>query len=280
MTETSASPIGRTEILADLITPSSVAALGATLDYETPPAQGASLPPLWHWILFRPLVQQSRIGADGHPVKGGFLPDLGLPRRMWAGGRLRFVAPLTVGDAVTRESRIVDVSEKAGRSGKLGFVTVKHEVRTVGTLAIEEEQDIVYREPALPGAAAPTPTKAPSDELWHRELVPDEVLMFRYSALTFNGHRIHYDQPYVTRIEGYPNLVVHGPLIATLLMDLVHRNQPEASVLEFTFKAIRPSFAGNALTLCGRPSPDGKTIDLWAKDHEGWLTMSARATLA
>jgi 3-methylfumaryl-CoA hydratase len=213
-------------------------------------------------------------------VKGGFLPDLGLPRRMWAGGRLRFVAPLTVGDAVTRESRIVDVSEKAGRSGKLGFVTVKHEVRTAGTLAIEEEQDIVYREPALPGAAAPTPTKAPSDELWHREIVPDEVLMFRYSALTFNGHRIHYDKPYATRIEGYPNLVVHGPLIATLLMDLVHRNQPQASVLEFTFKAIRPSFAGNALALCGRPSPDGKTIELWAKDHEGWLTMSARATLA
>lgn len=280
MNNTPASSIERTEAAADVVAPTSAAALSAALDHDFALGQGDPLPHLWHWIFFRPVVRQSLIGSDGHPVKGGFLPDLGLPRRMWAGGRLRFLSPLTIGNSITRESRIVDVSEKEGRSGKLAFVTVKHEIRSSGSLAIVEEQDIVYREPALPGSAGPTPTKAPSDELWHREVVPNEVLLFRYSALTFNGHRIHYDKPYVTEIEGYPDLVVHGPLIATLLMDLVCRNRPGASVLDFAFKAIRPSFLGNTLTLCGRLSPDGKTAELWAKDHEGWLTMSARATLA
>jgi 3-methylfumaryl-CoA hydratase len=280
MTDTPDSAIGRTESAVDLVVPTSVAALAATLDYDTPPQPGDPLPHLWHWIFFRPVVAQSRIAADGHPVKGGFLPDLGLPRRMWAGGRLRFPAPVKVGDSITRDSRIADVSVKEGRSGKLAFVTVKHEIRTPDALVIEEEHDIVYREAPLPGAAAPQPIRAPSDEKWQREVLPDEVLLLRYSALTFNGHRIHYDKPYVTQVEGYPGLVVHGPLIATLLMDLVRRNEPRARVLDFAFKAIGPSFAGNTLTLCGRPSPDGKTVELWAKDHEGWLTMSARATLA
>lgn len=276
-----ATPSDRIERADDFVVPTSVAALGATLDYDTFPRAGEPLPPLWHWIFFRPTAPQSQIAADGHPVKGDFLPDLGLPRRMWAGGRLRFIAPLTVGSAITRESRIVGVSEKEGRSGKLGFVTLQHRIGTAGAVAIEEEHDIVYREAAVPGAAPPPPpTAAPSNEIWHREIMPTEVLLFRYSALTFNGHRIHYDKPYVTEVEGYPNLVVHGPLIATLLMDLIARNLPQARVLDFAFKAVRPSFLGNALHLCGRPSPDGKTIELWAKDPDGWLTMSARATLA
>jgi 3-methylfumaryl-CoA hydratase len=280
MTDHTAQPTDRTESAADFVAQTSAAALGATLDYDTAPRVGDPLPPLWHWIFFRPLVRQSRLATDGHPVKGGFLPDLGLPRRMWAGGRLRFHSPLMVGSSITRDSTIVNVSEKEGRSGKLAFVTVKHEIRAGVSLAIDEEQDIVYREPASPGAATPSPTAAPSDEFWHREVMPTEVLLFRYSALIFFGHRIHYDKPYATQVEGYPNLVVHGPLIATLLMDLLRRNLPQATVLDFSFQAIRPSFLGNALYLCGRPSPDGKTVELWSKDHEGWLTMSARATLA
>jgi 3-methylfumaryl-CoA hydratase len=280
MTNYTAPPTGRTESAADFAVQTSVAALSATLDYECAPQAGDALPHLWHWMFFRPVVRQSQIAADGHPVKGGFLPDLGLPRRMWAGGRLRFRSPVIVGSSITRDSTIANVSEKEGRSGKLGFVTVRHQICSDGTPAIDEEQDIVYREPALPGAAAPTPTAAPANELWQRTIIPDEVLLFRYSALTFNGHRIHYDKPYVTEIEDYPNLVVHGPLIATLLMDLLRRNLPQATVLEFSFKAIRPSFSGNALTFCGRLAADGKTAELWSKDHEGWLTMSARATLA
>lgn len=270
----------RTETASDIIAATSAAALSATLDYVTPPAFGEPLPLLWHWAFFRPTVPQHLIAEDGHPKKGQFLPDLGLPRRMWAGGRLRFLSPLIVGSEVRRESSIVNVSEKQGRSGKLGFVTVSHRIHCAGELAVDEEQDVVYREPAVPGAPAPAPSAAPGHAQWMREIVPDEVLLFRYSALTFNGHRIHYDKPYATQTEGYSNLVVHGPLIATLLMELARRHQPDATVLEFSFKAMRPSFAGNTLHLCGNPSPDGKTVELWARDHEGWMTMSARATLA
>lgn len=270
----------RTEIANDILSPTSAAAMSATLDCEIAPQTGDALAHLWHWIFFRPTVPQHLIAEDGHPQKGGFLPNLGLPRRMWAGGRLRFLAPLTIGSTIRRESRILNVSEKEGRSGKLAFVTVSHQIRCAGTLAVDEEQDIVYREPAAPGAPAPAPTAAPNNAQWQREIAPNEVLMFRYSALTFNGHRIHYDKQYAIQTEGYPNLVVHGPLIATLLMDLVRRHRPDAEVLHFSFKAMRPSFMGNALYLCGNPSSDGNTVDLWARDHEGWMTMSARATLA
>jgi 3-methylfumaryl-CoA hydratase len=270
----------RTDSTADFVAQTSAAALGATLDYEAAPRAGDPLPHLWRWIFFRPVVRQSQIATDGHPAKGDFLPDLGLPRRMWAGGRLRFHAPLTVGSSITRDSTIVNVSEKEGRSGKLAFVTVKHEIRVDGSLAIHEEQDIVYRESAIQGVAPPSPTAAPSDELWHQEIMPTEVLLFRYSALAFIGHRIHYDKPYATEVEGYPDLVVHGPLIATLLMDLLRRNHPQSTVLDFSFRAVRSSFLGNALNLCGYPSQDGRKVELWSRDHEGWLTMSARATLA
>lgn len=270
----------RTEIANDILSPTSAAAMSATLDCEIAPQTGDALPHLWHWIFFRPTVPQRLIAEDGHPQKGGFLATPGLPRRMWAGGRLRFLAPLTIGSAISRESRILNVSEKEGRSGKLAFVTVSHQIRCAGTLAVDEEQDIVYREPAAPGAPGPAPTAAPKHAQWQREIAPNEVLMFRYSALTFNGHRIHYDKQYAIQTEGYPNLVVHGPLIATLLMDLVRRHRPDAEVLRFSFKAMRPGFVGNTLHLCGNPSSDGNTVDLWARDHEGWMTMSARATLA
>ena len=270
----------RTEIANDILSPTSAAAMSATLDCEIAPQTGDALPHLWHWIFFRPTVPQHLIAEDGHPQKGGFLPNLGLPRRMWAGGRLRFLAPLTIGSTISRESRILNVSEKEGRSGKLAFVTVSHQIRCAGTLAVDEEQDIVYREPAAPDAPAPAPSAAPKHAQWQREIAPNEVLMFRYSALTFNGHRIHYDKQYAIQTEGYPNLVVHGPLIATLLMDLVRRHRPDAEVLRFSFKAMRPSFMGNTLHLCGNPSSDGNTVDLWARDNEGWMTMSARATFA
>lgn len=279
MNKLHASYIDRTESATDLIAPSSAEALAATLDYDALPGDG-TLPPLWHWILFRPTARQSLLAEDGHPVKGAFLPDLGLPRRMWAGGRLRFLSAIKIGATIERESRILNVEEKHGRTGKLGFVTVGHRLRSGGAVAIEEEQDIVFREPATPGMPAPSPTAATTASSWHRQLVPDEPLLFRYSALIFFAHRIHYDKPYARQVEGYPGLVVQGPLIATLLMDLLRRNRPDAQVLDFSFKALRPSFAGNMLNLRGQPSEDGKTVELWSHDHEGWLTMSARATLA
>ena len=275
--------IGRSETLHDIVGASPVLALGATLDHPaTPVSAGTALPPLWHWLYFLPVHRQSEIGADGHARRGGFMPPVPLPRRMWAGSQLAFHAPLRVGDAVQRRSTIEDVSSKSGRSGALVFVKVRHELRCNGAAepAIIEVHDIVYRDAQRPDDVPPPPQPAPAGAAWQRQILPDEVLLFRYSALTFNGHRIHYDRPYVTAVEGYPGLVVHGPLIATLLLDLLRHHRPEASVASFHFKALRPSFDGRAMRVNGQPDADGKRVRLWAQDDAGWLTMDATATLA
>jgi 3-methylfumaryl-CoA hydratase len=201
---------------------------------------------------------------------------------MWAGSQFRFHAPLRIGDAVTRTSTIAEVTEKSGRTGPLVFVTVRHEVARDGATepAITEFHDIVYREAPRPDDVPPQPQAAPEGAVWQRRWVPDDVLLFRYSALTFNGHRIHYDRRYVTEIEGYPGLVVHGPLIATLLLDLLRHERPEAEVVEYSFRAVRPTFDINPFFVCGAPQQDGRTVRLWAKDRDGWLTMDATAVIA
>jgi 3-methylfumaryl-CoA hydratase len=272
--------IGRSETLRDTIGPTPVIALNATLDHEPMDATaGTPLPPLWHWLYFLPRHRQSEIGPDGHARRGGFLPPVPLPRRMWAGSQFRFRAPVHVGDVVERTSTIEDVSTKTGRTGTLVFVKVRHEVRCNDATepAIVEHHDIVYREARKPGDPEPPPQAAETGAPWQREIVPDDVLLFRYSALTFNGHRIHYDRKYVTEVEGYPGLIVHGPLIATLLMDLLRRNAPDARVASFRFKAVRPTFDLHPFKVNGRR--DGNHVKLWAQDHEGWLTMDAEATL-
>ena len=273
---------GRAEALHDTITSAPVSGLSATLDREDPaPAPGTALPPLWHWLYFLPQVRQSGLGPDGHPARGGFLPPVPLPRRMWAGGRLRWEEhnPLLVGDAVQRTSRIESVTHKAGRTGDLVFVLVKHEVSNARGLALTEEHDIVYRAAPQPGDPVPAPIAAETGAPWHRSITPDDVLLFRYSALTFNGHRIHYDRRYVTEVEGYPGLIVHGPLIATLLIDLLRRQCPNARVKSFHFKAVRPTFDLHPFGLNGAPSADGKSVRLWSNDHEGWLTLQGTAEL-
>jgi 3-methylfumaryl-CoA hydratase len=279
--------IGRSETVEDLATATPHAALAATLDWPAPegaqrPPVGTALPYLWHWLYFLPIYPQSEIGPDGHARRGGFLPPVPLPRRMWAGSDFEFHEPLLVGDALSRTSTIVDVKEKSGRTGSLIFVKVRHEVRRNGeqSVALTEHHNIVYRDAPAPGDVAPPPQAAPLESAWARTIVPDDVLLFRYSALTFNGHRIHYDRKYVTEVEGYPGLIVHGPLIATLLMDLLRRQQPAAQVLRFEFKAVRPTFDINPFSVHGQPSSDGKSVRLWGRDHEGWLTMDAIATLA
>ena len=276
--------IGRSETVLDTIGPTPVVALTATLDHPaTPVTVGTPLPPLWHWLYFLPMHRQSEIGADGHARRGGFLPPVPLPRRMWAGSQFEFRSPLRVGDRVARTSTIMDVTSKSGRSGHLVFVKVKHELRCndAAETALVEYHDIVYRDAQQPGDVAPSPQPAATDGAWRRELLPDEVLLFRYSALTFNGHRIHYDRRYVTEVEGFPGLVVHGPLIATLLLDLLHRKMPDAELARFSFRAVRPSFALHPLRVCGAlaDAPDGKTVHLWAQDEAGWVTMDATATL-
>ena len=276
--------IGRSETVHDIATATPYAALSATLDQPDiqRPAPGTPLPSLWHWLYFLPIHAQADIGPDGHAKRGGFMPPVPLPRRMWAGSDFAFHEPLQIGDALARTSTIVDVKEKSGRTGSLIFVKVRHEIRRNdnASVALTEHHNIVYRAAPEPGDVAPPPQAAPQASAWERRIVPDDVLLFRYSALTFNGHRIHYDRKYVTEVEGYPGLIVHGPLIATLLMDLLRRQQPEAKVLRFEFKAVRPTFDTHPFSVHGQPSPDGKTIQLWGRDHEGWLTMDATATLA
>jgi 3-methylfumaryl-CoA hydratase len=273
---------GRSEKHLDEITAAPLRGLSATLDRNDPlQGTGSEVPPLWHWIYFLPQAPQSQIGADGHPLRGGFLPPVPLPRRMWAGGRFQWERnALVVGDAAEKTSRIASVKHKSGRSGDLLFVEVEHAFHNAQGLCLTETHDIVYRPAAEPGAAEVPPTPAETGAPWQRTFVPDPVSLFRYSALTFNGHRIHYDRSYVTQEEGYSGLIVHGPLIATLLMDLLRRHMPQVRVASFQFRAVRPTFDLHPFTLNGRPSADGKTINLWTADHEGWLTMQAQATLA
>jgi len=276
---------GRSETTPDTATAAPVRALSATLDREdAAPVPGTELPPLWHWLYFLPHARQSEIGPDGHPKRGGFLPPVPLPRRMWAGGRLRWETgnPLRVGQEMERLSTIRSVTHKAGRSGELLFVLVEHRFSNANGLSLTEEHDIVYRAAAQPGDPAPQPQQPPlaGQAAWSRTVVPDDVLLFRYSALTFNGHRIHYDRQYVTQVEGYPGLIVHGPLIATLLIDLLRRSLPGAQVAAFDFKAVRPTFDLHPFSVHGKPSADGRAVELWTQDHEGFLTMQAMATLA
>ena len=272
--------IGRSETVHDTMGPSPVAALAATLDQPAAPVPtGTPLPPLWHWLYFLPMHRHSEMGADGHARRGGFLPPVRLPRRMWAASQFEFCTPLRVGDAVARTSTIVDITQKEGRTGKLVFVKVRHDLRCNGAAApaLVEFHDIVYRAAQQPGDVEPAPVAAAAGAAWQREIIPDDVLLFRYSALTFNAHRIHYDRKYAAEVEGYPGLVVHGPLIATLLMDLLRRHAPQAAVASFKFRAVRPTFDLHPLRLNGQR--DGNTVKLWAQDHQGWLTMDAVATL-
>jgi 3-methylfumaryl-CoA hydratase len=279
-TDTLAAWLGRSEERRDTITATPMAALAATLDRDdAAPAAGTPLPPLWHWLYFLPLQRQSEIGADGHARRGGFLPPVALPRRMWAGGRLAFTQALRVGDAVTRTSRIASIAAKTARSGPLVFVTVEHAIGNGTGAAVREEHDIVYRELPPPGSAGARASAAPTDETFARAIVADEVLLFRYSALTFNGHRIHYDRRYVTEVEGYPGLIVHGPLIATLLVDLLRREHPATELRRFDFKAVSPLFDSQPFTLCGRPDGD-RRFALWARDVDGALAMQASAEIA
>ncbi len=266
--------VGRTEVRDDHISERNAQLLAATLDRDAAPAIGEALPPLWHWTYFVPTTRTAEIEADGHPKRGGFLPAVPLPRRMWAGGRLTFAKPLAVGERATRRSTIRDVSAKQGKTGTLVFVKVLHEIEGESGLAISEEQDIVYREAA--GGAPAEPPAAPGDAQWSDGIEPGPVLLFRYSALTFNSHRIHYDEPYATGVEGYPGLLVHGPLSATLLAEALAKRTTRA-LKSFSFRGVSPLAGGARVTFNGRI--EGDRALLWAANADGRLAMTAEATL-
>jgi 3-methylfumaryl-CoA hydratase len=270
--------IGRSEIAVDVATPGVYHRLAGVLDYKTPPWRAGEAPLLGHWLNFLPTARQGELGEDGHPKRGGFLPPVSLPRRMWAGSRLSFHAPIPLGEEVVRRSTILSVEPKSGRSGEMVFVTLEHAVSAAGVLAVTEQQDIVYRGAPRPEAVAPSPPFDASPEaVWSRSMTPDPALLFRYSALTYNSHRIHYDRDYAKGVEGYPGLVVHGPLIATLLLDHYLRRHPEARIAGFSFRAQSPLFDIASFDLNGRETEGG--AELWASRENGRLAMKATVGL-
>lgn len=269
--------IGKTETKSDVASAWPVAALAATLDRRDPdPAPGDPIAPGWHWLYFLEAKPAAELGPDGHPKRGGFLPPVPLPRRMWAGGRIEFRAPLRVGDTLRRDSEIISVEPKQGKSGRLVFVTVRHTVFSAGAIAVVEEHDIVYREAARPGEPAPQGKPAPAQARWRRELVPDPVLLFRFSALTFNGHRIHYDLDYCRHEESYPGLIVHGPLQTILLLDLCRR-QETRPVKKLDYRALHPVFHGERISVNGEPAADAPCAQVWTANATGNTAMAGTA---
>jgi 3-methylfumaryl-CoA hydratase len=274
MTDDYSAWLGREEIQTDTLEPARTNALRAVLGEGAPRVAGDPLPALHHWLYFWNVQPSAALGPDGHPAKGGFLPPIPLPRRMWAGGRVRFLKPLFIGETVTRTSTILKIEAKHGKSGALVFVTVQHRFSGNDGLAVVEEQDLVYREPATTTASGPAHDSPVPDAPWRDDIFPDPVLLFRYSALTMNSHRIHYDQPYATGEEAYPGLVVHGPLQATLLATFAARRL-NAPVTGFEFRSEGPAFAGAKLHIRGEP--DGTGARVWTAQG-GSRCMIATAT--
>ena len=267
--------IGRERSVSDIITPRLAASLNAVLDIDRVASPGSPAPIGIHWCLAPDIVPMRAIGADGHPARGNFLPPVPFPRRMWAGGELRFLGDFRVGDEVSRVSTVENVELKTGRSGSLIFVTVRHRYLTARGVALDERQDIVYRElesaPRAPGQAPP-----PSEGGQTRHVEASPVLLFRYSAITFNGHRIHYDHPYVTGEEGYPGLIVHGPLQATLLLGLVSESRHGGLPQTFAFRSTRPLFSGGRMSL--HVLEEKAQMSAWITDQQGFVTMESLAS--
>lgn len=266
--------IGSHEIRNEIIHQQALNGFAAMMDEETPASP--FVPAGGHWMYFQPTDAQSNLAIDGHSYKGGFLPPVDLPRRMWAGGRLTFDRPLKAGDDVQKTSTVKSVAEKEGRTGKLVFVTVEHELKGAIGRYLHEEHDIVYRD--APAADAPVKKleMAPIDADWTETITPDPVLLFRYSALTFNGHRIHYDRDYVKNEEGYPGLIVHGPLIGTLLMNLAIKRMAGKSLKSFSFRNFNPVFDTAPFKICGKMGNNDK-CEVWATGPNGELAVSGTA---
>ncbi len=269
--------IGKSEETSDYLSVKQARLMQTTMDQAASLEEGDPLPPLWHWIYFPVEVPLGGLGRDGHPKLGGFLPPVALPRRMWAGGRLTFAAPLPLGREARKRSTIKAVNPKEGRSGPLCFVTVEHRYAVDGSDCLIEEHDIVYRADPAPDDPKPDPKQPPEQGAWRERVTPSPVQLFRYSALTFNGHRIHYDRDYCRDVEGYPGLVFHGPLTGTLLAALAERRKG-ARLKSFFFKALAPLFDVEPFTIDGRP--EGEGAELWAETPQGHLAMTATAAYA
>ena len=269
---------GRSQANDEMVSQLQAAQLAALFDQDALQPAGA-VHGLWHWANAFPPQRQSQIGPDGHPRRGGFLPPVPLPRRMWAGGELSFLRPIHVDEPLRRVSTIRSVTLKDGGSGPLVFVQVAHELSGRDGLAISEVQNIVYRDdPALGQplpAGKPAPREADRSISWR----PDEIALFRYSAATFNGHRIHYDLPYAREVEGYPGLVVQGPLTATMLFSVLEAQVGDRAIASFSYRGMKPLFAGDALSIGLKATGEGRYA-IWAADSAGEIGMQAQAQVA
>jgi 3-methylfumaryl-CoA hydratase len=265
--------IGRREARRDSAAPNQAMAMAATLDLDPDAFRtGATLPEFWHWIYFTHPIRRSRLGEDGHELRGDFMPPVDLPRRMWAGGRVRFLRPIVIGASIERASEIISIDEKQGRSGPLVLTTVRHIISDAAGPCVEEEQDIVYCEIPKSNESTRQQEILPVDVQWRETFLPDAVTLFRYSALMFNAHRIHFDHPFTTEVEGYRGLLVHGPLTATLLLEAAKRNvQRELS--SFRYRGLAPLFNNELITLAGRNTKHEDETELWAADLNGVIAM-------
>lgn len=273
--------IGRSVEAVDILGPRPARLMQATLDQSPSLGMGDELPPLWHWLYFLDGAPLSELGRDGHARLGDFLPAVDLPRRMWAGGRFAFHAPIRIGEEIRKVSTIKEVALKEGRSGALCFVTVLHELfGGDGGLRLGEEHDIVYREDPAPGASEPAPVAPPDGAAMTETVTPTPVMLFRYSALTFNGHRIHYDRDYAREVEGYPGLVFHGPLTATLLADLAVRQMRGRRLVRFDYRGVRPLLDTAPFAIKARAGDAVGTVEVWAETPDKHLAMTARAAFA
>jgi len=274
--------IGKTETIEDFISPTIIAGMSATLDRDdAAPQFGDAIPASWHWLFFNKAARRSKLGVDGHPARGDFLPPVPLPRRMWAGSKVELLKPLEVGSKISRLSTINNVTIKEGRSGALVFVEIDHQVSGTDGVAVTDLQTVVYRDMPQQSdapAAKPQATPLPGGALWSETVTPDTVLLFRYSALTFIGHRIHYDREYTVKEEGYPALLVHGPLTASILLDLARRNCPDTEISGFDVRASGPLFDDAPFSIHGKLDDGGATAELWAVNNDGELSLSVRAT--
>lgn len=269
--------VGKEDVIEEQIALWPVQALAATLNHADKFAEGDPLPPGWQWLFFNPVVLRSGLGSDGHPARGGFLPPIELPRRMWAGSRVRYEAQVPIGSHAIRTSVIRKVENKVGKRGSLWFVTVEHTIRVYGKTCIVEEQDIVYREASpLDAPSAPPPQFYERQGDWMQRVETDTTLLFRFSALTFNGHRIHYDQAYAREVEGYADLVVHGPLTAILLQQAAQEHGDGRRLSRFDFRGVSPLLVGRPFQLEG--ADEDRVMALWARGPDGELAMSATAT--
>ncbi len=272
--ETLKAYVGRNRIERDVVAASQAQTMAALLDLDPAEFQtGAALPEYWHWIYFKPIVPQSNLGIDGHPRRGTFLPPIELPRRMWAGGRLQFLQPIGIGDEIERKTEILSVEEKDGRSGKLVVLKLRHLISNASGPCVDEQQDLVYCEIPKSDQTSRRQTTPPDDVQWKETFLPNVVILFRYSALTFNNHRIHYDYPYVTQVEGYRGLVVHGPLTALLLLEAAKRHTKKAPI-SYQYRAIAPLFNDEPITLAGRTKETES--DVWAIGPTGAVAMQGR----